>query len=214
MLRSHLLDSSLFYSAVCFLHHWKDRMKKQLFLSFLAAFILVAAAFYWIFAQNRGPTLGGDFTLTHEGRPWNLKENAKDINLLYVGYAKCPDVCPMALSYTSQAFKELSGDDLHHVQMIFISVDATHDTPESVSTYAKQFHPTFVGLTGKSEQIDQAIKLFGASYMIEENKKSYLGYSIAHTDRLYILNKKGIVLDTIPSPRSTEEIVQKIKENL
>ena len=40
--------------------------------------------------------------------------------------------------------------------------------------------------------IDLAIKPFGASYMVEENPKSYLGYSIAHTDRIFVLNNYQI----------------------
>lgn len=189
-------------------------MKKQLLISFFIALCVLAGIFYWMWLSTQGPSLGGDFSLVHEDQPWKFSENAKDLNLLYVGYAKCPDVCPMALSYTAQAFQSLTPDERKNVQMIFISVDATHDTAESVSTYAKQFFPSFVGLTGTQESIDQAVKFFGASYMVEENAKSYLGYSIAHTDRLYVLNKKGRVIDTIPSPRSPDEIVQKIKENL
>lgn len=189
-------------------------MKKQLLASFFVALCALGGIFYWMWSSTQGPTLGGDFSLVHENSPWRFSENAKNLNLLYIGYAKCPDVCPMALSYTSQAIQSLTPDEQKNVQMIFISVDAKHDTAESVSTYAKQFFPSFVGLTGTQESIDQTIKLFGASYMVEENAKSHLGYSIAHTDRLYIINKKGRVIDTIPSPRSSEEIVQKIKENL
>ena len=189
-------------------------MKKQFFFALLAACITVGAVVYFVTSANKGPTLGGDFQLNHRGQMWQFKDHAKDLNLLYVGYAKCPDVCPMALSYTTAALKSLSPSELSDVQMIFISVDVAHDTPESVATYAEQFFPSFVGLTGTQEQIDAAIKPFGASYIVEENKKSYLGYSIAHTDRLYILNKKGHVVDMIPSPRSADEILLKIKEQL
>lgn len=50
--------------------------------------------------------------------------------------------------------------------------------------------------------------------MLEKNPKSYLGYSIAHTDRLFFLNKKGYVIDSISNPRSADEILLKIKEHL
>ncbi|UXR64411.1 SCO family protein [Bdellovibrio bacteriovorus] len=188
--------------------------KKQMLMAFLAGVLALAALGAGLWFSQQGPRMGGDFSLIHEGAAWTFSDHAKPLNLLYVGYAKCPDVCPMALSFSAQAIKQLDSKDADRVQLIFISVDAKNDTAESVSTYAKQFNPSFVGLTGTQESIDQAIKLFGASYMVEQDPKSYLGYSIAHTDRIFILNKKGIVVDSIPSPRSADEIVQKIKENL
>ena len=102
----------------------------------------------------------------------------------------------MALSYSSQAFASLSAKEKENVRLVFLSVDYEHDTAEAVATYAKQFNPEFVGLTGSKEQIDNIVNLFKASYIVEKDEKSYLGYSISHTDRIYFLNKKGIVLDT------------------
>lgn len=191
-----------------------NSLKKQILTAFFAAVLALAALGVGLWYSQQGPRMGGNFSLIHEGNMWTFSEHAKPLNLLYVGYAKCPDVCPMALSFSAQALKMLTSKEISQVQLIFISVDAKNDTAESVSTYAKQFNPEFIGLTGTQEAIDLAIKPFGATYMVEENPKSYLGYSIAHTDRIFILNKKGIVVDSIPSPRSAEEIVQKIKENL
>lgn len=160
------------------------------------------------------PKIGGTFSAVSNEGPWNFNDAAKDVNLLYIGYAKCPDVCPMALSYSQGAITKLSDQQRANIRFIFVSVDVQHDTAESVSIYAKQFHPDFIGLTGSQQQIDDIVKLFGASYIVEPNPKSYLGYSISHTDRVYILNKKGIVVDTVASPRSVDELLQKIRGNL
>lgn len=189
-------------------------MKKHFLGALTASFLVVLLIFYFIRNSHNAPSLGGDFTLIHEGQPFHFAEKAKTLNILYIGYAKCPDVCPMALSNTAQALKGLPSEDRHEVQVLFISVDAQNDTAEAVATYARQFNSEFIGLTGTKEQIDAAIQPFGASYMIEENKKSYLGYSIAHTDRLYFLDKRGRVKDLITSPRSSDEILKKIKELL
>lgn len=186
-------------------------LKKQLFYSLTLGFILTGALFGFLWYSNRPPQLGGNFTLNHNGQPWAFSDHAKKLNLLYIGYAKCPDVCPMALSYSAQAIQQLSPGEAEKIQFIFISVDAAHDTAEAVATYAKQFHPHFIGLTGAQVDIDKAVRALGASYLVEENKNSYLGYSIAHTDRVFILNKKGYVIDSVPSPRSADEILVKIK---
>ena len=189
----------------------KYSLIKVLGIAFIVASTVVGLIF-WQF--HRSPEFGGDFTLNLRGQPWTFSTEAKTLNLIYFGYAKCPDVCPMTLSFAGAAFKKLPTEDLKKVRFIFVSVDQAHDTPEAVADYVLNFFPTFLGFSGTQEQIDQAIKLFPASYMVEENPKSYLGYSIIHTDKIFFLNKKGKVIDEIASPRDDESILKKIKENL
>lgn len=190
------------------------RPQKLIIGLMIAAFISLLAVGGTLLFANRQPQLGGNFTAQTEKGNWNFSDDAKPLNLLYVGYVKCPDVCPMALAFAAEAFRKLSEKELGKVRLTFISVDIEHDTVKSVADYALQFHPNFIGLSGSKQQMDDIMKLFGASYMVEQNPKSYLGYSIAHTDRIFFLNKKGKVLDSLPNPRSADSVVQKIKENL
>ena len=184
----------------------------KIIVAVLLTAVVVVATLVWM--KTREPQFGGDFTLTYREQPWTLSEKAKRLNLLYVGYVKCPDVCPLSLSHTGQAFKKLSDEEKNKVQLAFISVDTANDTPSSVANYAENFYSDFIGLTGTEVQIKTAIDLFGASFMVEENPKSYLGYSIAHTDRLFFLDKRGNVIDSIGSPRSAEEILTKLRGHL
>lgn len=179
-----------------------------------AAFLSLLTIGGVLFYANYQPKLGGNFSALTKQGPWEFSTDAKELNLLYIGYVKCPDVCPMALSFSGEAFTKLSTEQLQKIRFIFLSVDAEHDTAASVSEYATQFNSSFIGLTGSKQQIDSIVKLFGASYMVESDAKSYLGYSIAHTDRIFFLNKKGSVIDSLPNPRSADTVVKKIKENL
>jgi protein SCO1/2 len=163
---------------------------------------------------NYRSRVGGNFELIHNSQNWNLEENGKPMNLLYFGYTKCPDVCPLTMSFASLAFRELSAKDLQKVQFIFVNLDFAHDKLENVEIYVTQFFADFIALTGTSEQIDKVINLFETSFTVEKNPQSYLGYSIAHPDRIFILNKNGILLDSILSPRSKEEVLNKIREHL
>lgn len=181
----------------------------------LALFVISLAGILGLIAyMSYEPSKGGDFTLSSNGQEWNFNRQAKKLNLLYVGYAKCPDVCPMTLAYAGAAFRKLNPDQLKNVQMIFLSVDHAHDTPQAVHEYAQQFFPDFIGLTGTQQQIDFAVQQVGASYMFEEDKKSFLGYSIIHSDRVFFLNSKGKVMHSELSVRSEEQILNKIKDYL
>lgn len=179
--------------------------------SFLVA-TLVLAGLIWY--GTRVPARGGDFTLKNPQGDWQFKTHAKKLNLFYVGYAKCPDVCPMTLSFLADAFKDLTEQERQDVQVLFLSVDVEHDSAESVAIYATQFNPSFIGLSGTKEQVDQVMRLVGASYIYEADAKSYLGYSISHTDKVFFLNKKGLVIDEEAMVRSKEILTEKIRSHL
>lgn len=169
---------------------------------------------YLIWNHFKSPDFGGDFTLTYQAQPWKFSQEPPPLTLLYFGYAKCPDVCPMTLSYAGGAFRQLDEKQLKQTRLVFVSVDQKHDNPQDVADYAKNFFESFIGLSGSQEQIDSAIKLFPASYIVEDKPKSYLGYSISHTDKIFFLNRRGRVVDSLQSPRDSEMIYKKIQENL
>lgn len=194
----------------------KNILSVKLIIKATVGAAILASVGLWLILTyaNQTPKMKADFELSYRGELWLLNKNSKKLTLFYAGYAKCPDVCPLSLSFSSQAFKKLNKKELGQIQFVFLSVDQENDSPNNVADYAAQFFPSFVGLSGTKEQIDKAVKSVGASYMVEKNPKSYLGYSIAHSDRIFILDKKGIVVDSIPNPRSDELIYNKIRELL
>ncbi len=187
---------------------------KSITTIFLISLGIILILSFGIWYRLKSPKLGGNFQLTSQGSIFKFESVAKPLNLIYFGYTKCPDVCPMSLSFAAQAFQKLSASELQKVQFIFISVDHEHETAENALKYARQFHDSFLGTTGSEKSIDAVVKLFGAGYFLEKNPKSYIGYSITHTDRIYFTDNNGIVLDSIPNPRESETILKKIKENL
>lgn len=174
----------------------------------LAALVALALA---VFFYQREIADGGDFELTYRNAPWRFSDHAKEINLLYIGYARCPDVCPMTLSHVAQAFKKLTPAEQQKVSFLFLSVDRDHDNPDDVATYAAQFNPSFLGLSGSRAQVDQVSRLYHASYIIDTDPNSRLGYSISHADRIHFLNQDGKVLTKIQSALSADEIVAALK---
>lgn len=188
-------------------------MNKKLFfkiiiISFTVSVLLSAAFTYFV---AREPKIGGDFQLQHRDSVWKFSDEPKKLNLLYIGYMRCPDVCPLSLSAAGLAFRRLSEDHLKNIRLIFLSVDYENDQAHDVDDYVKKFYTDFVGLTGTEKQINDTVDLFKASYRVEKDEKSYLGYSISHTDRIYFLNSKGIMLDSISSARYPEEVIDMIK---
>ncbi len=127
-----------------------------------------------------------DFTLTAKGdTPVSLSDFEDKIVLLYFGYTFCPDVCPTSMADLAKVQREIddAGED---IQVIMVSVDPERDTPDKLAEYVEHFHPTFIGLTGTPEEIDEAGERYGLHYEIHEGTAAS-GYLIDHTARIYLI---------------------------
>lgn len=96
------------------------------------------------------------------GKPWNLREQTKGKpTLIYFGYTRCPDVCPLTMSNIAVAKKALPKADQDKLQVVFITTDPERDTPESLGAWLKAQDPAFTGLTGEFATIQAAARTLG-----------------------------------------------------
>ncbi|UTW04468.1 SCO family protein [Amphritea atlantica] len=159
-------------------------------------------------------TLGGNFTLQGVNGDVSLHDFKGKVVVIYIGYTHCPDVCPTSLAVISQAMKNLDANQREQIQPIFISVDPDRDTPEQLAEYSAFFHPSFIGVTGSREVIDQVVSQYGAFYRIVEMKDSAMGYAVDHSSRIYLINKQGELSNTVAHGAPPEQLVTEIKELL
>jgi protein SCO1/2 len=160
------------------------------------------------------PRVGGDFTLTSATGPVSLSDFKGQVVVLYIGYASCPDVCPTALAVLTQALGQLDQSQREQVQGIFISVDPERDTPEKLAKYTAFFSPRLIGVTGSKEAIDRVVKQYGAFYRRVEMGDSALGYAVDHSSRLYLIDRAGKLVDTLPHTTSPDALSLLLKQLL
>jgi len=67
--------------------------------------------------------------------------------LVYFGFTRCPDECPVAMSMIKNLYAtlETKGFDLSDKQALLITIDPENDSPETVDKYAKIFNASFIG---------------------------------------------------------------------
>ncbi len=131
-----------------------------------------------------------DFTLTGKnGEAVSLSDFQGKVVLLYFGYTFCPDICPTTMVDLAKVQQELD-DSGEAVQVVMISVDPVRDTPDHLAEYVEHFHPTFVGLSGAKEAIDEAGLPFGLYYKIHEGTPAS-GYLVDHTSRVFVIDDNG-----------------------
>jgi len=140
--------------------------------------------------QTGTPQLGGHFSLTDQhGVPRTDADFKGKYQLIYFGYAFCPDICPMALSHITQALKIL-GNKAEQVTPIFITVDPGRDNVEQLAVYVQNFHPSLVALTGTEQQVKQAKQAFKV-YSSKVEEKGTTDYLVDHTSIIYLMDRQG-----------------------
>jgi len=131
-------------------------------------------------------------------QPTSLGAGLGQWQFLYFGYRSCPDICPTTLAYLSKETKLLT-PDIHPFRVVFISVDPRRDPPQAADEYAKSFHPDFMGLTGKEEDLRALTKLVGGSFGYED-KLSKAGYLVNHPAAIFVVDPRGQLIKTISPP--------------
>lgn len=165
---------------------------------------------------DTGAMRGGPLDLVDSaGAPTTQARFAGRPALLYFGFTRCPDICPMALDLMAQGMHEM-GAQADQLQPVFISVDPPRDTPEDVASYisSDRFPPRLVGLTGSIEQVDAASRAFGVGAMRAGDPASP-DYVVQHASFIYIMDGAWTLRGMIRSNEATpQSLVQCIRQSL
>ena len=130
------------------------------------------------------PVQVAPFTLTDvQGKRVTLKEWQGDMLLVFFGFTRCPDVCPLTLGRLAKVYEDLG--EPNDLQVVMITVDPQHDTPELTQRYASSFNPDFVGLSGSSSDVAHAAQTFFVGYRGLKDK------GFLHTDSVALLDRAG-----------------------
>lgn len=145
--------------------------------------------------------IGGPIDLVDQTGSAVTQDNFHEApTLIYFGFTFCPDICPLTLQKEKAALAKL-GQDGQVVQPVLITLDPERDTPEKLSQYVSSsaFPEGLLGLTGTTEQIAAAAKAFKVSYQKETDPKSAIGYTIAHTSFVYLMDENWRLAAMYPS---------------
>ncbi len=89
-----------------------------------------------------------------DGEPFSLAADTDErLTLVFFGYVSCPDICPAVLNNLASALTKLDDGDRDDVQVVFVTSDPTHDTPDTIRTYLDRYDESFIGLTSDLDTI-------------------------------------------------------------
>ena len=134
----------------------------------LAFTVMRARAAEWNGTLLDPPMAAQPFELVSANGPVGSSDLHGHWTVLFFGYTRCPDACPLTLDKLRRVHAAL-GDDARDVQVTLVTVDPGHDSPDVLAEYVSRFHPTFLGLTADPATIEALAKTYGI-YHAEQDR--------------------------------------------
>ena len=163
--------------------------------------------------ESGQPQVGGPFQLVNQdGKPVDQTMLDGKWSLVFFGFTYCPDFCPTTLASLAATQAQM-GDKGKDLQIVFITVDPTRDTPQTLKDYLSSdgFPKDVIGLTGTPEQIADAAKAYRAYYQkVGEGE----GYTMNHSLTVYLMGPDGKFRAALSSDLGPERSAQVIQRNM
>ena len=192
-------------------------MMKKLIIVLILILTVLGAGYLAFYSNKYAPNGQGanvaeglknyDFTGKGANGAVSLKSFEGKNKIIYFGYTTCPDVCPATLGILSGVLNEIKRDD---IVVIFVTLDPERDEPKNVDEYAKYFYPNSYGIV--LDDLPKVAKSYGVKYQKVLLEKSVMGYSVAHSSSLYVLDKNDKFVAEISN--LTAQNIKKTLENL
>ena len=151
---------------------------------------------------------GGPFTLIGgDGKPFSSQALEGKPYAIYFGFTRCGDVCPTTLSRLVELRREAANE--RALNIVFVTIDPTHDGPKEVGQYAELFGSPIIGLTGSQAQIDQVKKQYGI--FAQPMPHAAMGKEMEHTATVLLFDRAGKFVATITPDEPDAGALAKLK---
>lgn len=142
-----------------------------------------------------------------DNRPFGADRLRGGWSLLFFGFTRCPDACPVTMSALAQTRKLLA--DLPEglrPRVVMISVDPERDTPERLAAYVKAFDPSFSGATGTKAAIDELAQRMGV--LVAPRPLDGDDYTVDHTTSVFLIGPDGALRALFSAPHAPKVIAE------
>jgi len=154
--------------------------------------------------------VGGPFELVdQDGNVRRDSDFRGNYMLVFFGYTFCPDVCPTTLHNITVALDSLDAAAARRIQPIFITVDPARDTVAALKTYAGNFYPGLVSLTGSDDRIAAVAKAYRVYYAKAGEGEDDL---VDHSGFIYLMDGEGRYVRHFSHQTSAEELAEALAD--
>ena len=177
----------------------------------LVALIALAAAFGIVPARAAsgfppGSDITGDlpplaFAMrrSSDGRQVTEANYRGNVVVLYFGFTRCPDVCPLTMHNMAEILGRMA-TPAHRMRVLFVTVDPAHDTLPVLRKYLAAFGapPEIDGLRGTPAELAALAKRYVVQYRTPTGPGSSDPVSaISHSSYVYVFGPHGRMRDLL-----------------
>lgn len=163
------------------------------------------------------PAIGGPWSLVDlDGNLVTNKSFEGKWVLLYFGFARCPDICPsemVKIGRVIDTMKKSHPELVKDLVPLFVSVDPARDSLQALRSYAKDFHPEFVFLTGSPVQVQQMAKQYRV-YVSKADETADGDYLVDHSIVIYFHDNTGDLADCYTQSMRVSDVVEHVVERM
>jgi protein SCO1/2 len=151
-----------------------------------------------------------DFALIdHTGTPVTPAVFQGQWDLVFFGFTRCPDICPLTLQALSDARRQLEAAGFEPLpRIVLVSVDPERDSPEALAEYVRYFGETNLGITGELDEVRKLTSSLGIFF--EKNQREDGTYSVDHSSAVLLFDPDGNLRALFSSPHTVENYVHDI----
>lgn len=162
-----------------------------------------------LFRADPAPAFAG---VDQSGRPVSLASLRGRAVLLDFVFTRCPGPCPILTGLHVDVQRALPEPLRERVQLVSISLDPAHDTPERMREYARARGADLSGwsfVTGEPEAIDGVLQAYGIGKIPREDG------DIDHVVATFLIDPKGrIVRRYLGLEHEPEELLRDLEDLL
>lgn len=139
------------------------------------------------------PDLAFHMTRTSDGKPVTAADYRGKIVVLYFGFTRCTDTCPLTMSNMALVMRRM-GPLAARMRVLFVTVDLGYDTVARLKTFLARFGtpPQIDGLYGTPAELAALAHRCDVSYAAPSGPNSPDPVSrIRHTSLVYVFGPHG-----------------------
>ena len=139
------------------------------------------------------------------GAPFDFRRETEGyVTLLFFGYARCPDQCPLHLANIAVGLTKVPSALADQVKVIFVTTDPARDSPTVLRSWLDRFNTRFIGLTG-SEAAIEAVQRAARVPVGQKMARAGNDYAVGHASFVLVYTKDNLAHLIYPSGVSPED---------
>jgi protein SCO1/2 len=128
------------------------------------------------------------------------------VTLLFFGYTRCSDECPLQMYNIASALEKVSADVVEQIKVVFVTTDPTRDSAKVVRSWLDNFDHRLIGLTGSEAAIEAAVRV-AAIFPATKTISAHGDYEVAHAAFVFAYSKDNLAHLIYPSGTTADDWV-------